>query len=84
MSTQVISERETYRLIGDGEGRFAVLEARAGRVYSCDPQHSAEAEDTPEGMREVISRRGWRPREDAFRLFEHMVRGERHLAETLW
>ena len=84
MTAHVIAERESYRVVGDGAGRFAVLEARAGKVYSCDPHHSAEAPDTPEGMRTVISQRGWKAREEALRLFEHMVRGERHLAETLW
>ena len=80
----VIAEKETYRLIGDGAGRFAVVEVRAGRVYSLDPQHSAEAEDTLHGMAKVVSPRGWRSREEAARLFRAMVSGEAHLARTLW
>jgi hypothetical protein len=81
---QIVAEKECYRLVGDGRGRFAVLEVRADRVYSLDPRHSSEADDTPEGMAEVVGPRGWRSREDAARLFKHMVNGERHLAETLW
>ncbi len=81
---QVIAEKESYRLIGNGRGRFAVIEARAGRVYSLDPQHSAEAEDSPAGIAAVIGPRGWRSRDDAARLFRAMVSGERHYAETLW
>ena len=81
---QIVTEKETYRIIGDGRGRFAVVEARAERVYSLDPQHTLEAEDTPEGMAQVVGPRGWRSRDEAARLFKHMVNGERHLAETLW
>ena len=81
---ETVAEQEVYRLIGDGEGRYAVVEARAGKVYSLDPQHSHEAEDTPEGMLRVVGPRGWRSREEADRLFGAMVGGERKLAETLW
>ena len=81
---QIVAEKESYRIVGDGRGRFAVVEVRAGRVYSLDPQHSLEAEDTPEGMAQVVGPRGWRSRDDAAKLFKHMVNGERHLAETLW
>jgi hypothetical protein len=81
---ETVAEKEVYRLIGDGTGRYAVVEARAGRVYSLDPQHSHEAEDTPEGMLRVVGPRGWRSREAADRLFNVMVRGERKLAEMLW
>ena len=84
MKVEVIAEKETYRLLTDGHGRFAVVEARAGHVYSLDPTHSAEAQDTPEGMLQVVSPRGWKSREDAARLFRAMARGEAHLAETLW
>ena len=81
---EVVAEKETYRIIGDGRGKFAVVEFRAGRVYSLDPQHTFEAEDTPAGMAEVVGPRGWRSRDDAAQLFKAMVGGERHLAETLW
>lgn len=81
---EIVAEEETYRLITDGGDRFAVIEARAGHVYSLDPKHSHEAGDTPEGMAAVVGPRGWRSHADARRIFDHMVRGERHLAETLW
>ena len=81
---EVIAEKESYRIIGDGRGKFAVVEARAGKVYSLDPQHTFEAEDTPGGMAQVVGPRGWRSRDEAAQLFKHMVSGERHLAETLW
>lgn len=81
---EIVSEKECYRIIGDGRGRYAVVEVRAERVYSIDPQHSCEAEDCEDGMMSVVGPRGWRSRESAAQLFKHMVNGERHLAETLW
>ncbi len=81
---RVVDEQETYRLVTDGRHRYAVVEARAGFVYSLDPHHAAEAPDGPDGMAHVIGPRGWKPRAEAKRLFDHMVRGERELAERLW
>lgn len=83
-AVSVLDAQENYRLIGDGAGRFAVIEARAGFVYSLDPHHAAEAEDGPAGMAKVVGPRGWKARDAAQRLFDHMVRGERELAERLW
>ena len=51
---KIVTEKETYRVITDGRGRYAVIEARAGHVYSLDPRHSVHAEDTPEGMAQVV------------------------------
>lgn len=81
---EIVLESETYRLITDDGERFAVVEARAGHVYSLDPQHSHEAPDGAEGMAQVVGPRGWRSRHEAQRIFDHMVRGEQHLAESLW
>lgn len=81
---RVVMEEETYRLITDGEERFAVIEVRAGHVYSLDPRHTLEARDSADGMGKVVGPRGWRSHADAQRIFDHMVRGERHLAECLW
>jgi len=81
---KVLDEQESWRLITDGTGRFAVIEARAGFVYSLDPHHAAEAKDGPAGMAAVVGPRGWKSRDDAQRLFDHMVRGEQELAERLW
>ncbi len=81
---QTVLEHATCRLICDGRGRYAVIEARAGHVYSLDARHSLEAPDTPEGMAEVVGPQGWMSRDDAGRLFRSVVRNGSHLAETIW
>jgi len=84
MGIRIVHEAEPYRMITDGLGRFAVIEARNGRVYAINCDHGrCEAEDTPEGMREV-ARGAWCDHERAGRQFLHMARGEKHYAETLW
>ena len=81
---RTVLEHATCRLIGDGRGRYAVIEARAGHVYSLDPQHSVEAPDTPDGMAQVVGPRGWTSRDEAARLFRTIVKDGKHLAETIW
>jgi hypothetical protein len=81
--TQVLQEAESYRLISDGQ-RFAVIEARAGRVYSLDPTGRNKAPDTPTGMRSVVGPGGWSDEEQARRRFREMVRGEERYAERMW
>jgi hypothetical protein len=80
---RVLEEAESYRLISDGD-RFAVIEARAGHVYSLDPTDRNEASDTPEGMRTVVGPGGWSDEEQARRRFRQMVGGEQRLAERIW
>ena len=81
---QTVLEHATCRLIHDGRGRYAVIEARAGHVYSLDAQHTLEAPDTPEGMAQVVGPHGWLSREEAARRFRAICRDGRHLAETIW
>ena len=81
---RTVLEHATCRLIRDGRGRYAVIEARAGHVYSLDAQHSVEAPDTPDGMVHVVGPRGWKSRDEAARLFRSIVKDGKHLAETIW
>jgi hypothetical protein len=83
MEIKICHEAEPYRMITNGMGRYAVIEARNGRVYSLDGHDRHEAEDTPAGMAQVVGR-GWQDHERASRRFLHMARGEKHYGETLW
>ncbi len=81
---QVIDTQETYRLISDGQGRYAVVEARCGHVFSLDARHSRQAADCEDGMVAVIGEDGWFDEHAARRCFEEAVRGERRLGRVIW
>jgi hypothetical protein len=79
----VIREEESFRLIRGADGRCAVVEVRAGYVYSLDSRARAGAKDTAAGMAEVVGQDGWRDEASAAARFESMVRDERRLSEKL-
>lgn len=84
MSVRIVREEKPYRLICGGHGRYAVLEARCGHVYSlhCDhPRH--EALDTPAGMESAVGN-AWRDYDRALRRFDAMVEAEERYSRTLW
>lgn len=83
MAITIVQEQPPYRLIGDGGGRYAVIEARGGRVYSLHPRRRRGAEDTPEGMARVV-REGWCGGSTARRRFRSMVRNEERYARIIW
>lgn len=83
MAISIIREYEPYRLISDGSGRFAVIEARAGRVYSLHGCDRHEADDDDSGMVRVVGD-GWRDEAAARRRFEAMCRGETNYGEVIW
>jgi hypothetical protein len=79
----VIREQESFRLIRGVDGRCAVVEIRAGRVYSLDSHERAGAEDTAAGMAEVVGPEGWRDEASAAARFESMIRSGQRFAEKL-
>lgn len=83
MSISIIREEEPYRLITDGAGRYAVIEARAGRVYSLHGRARHEADDSPDGMAAVVGD-GWRDEAAARRRFEAMCRREEGYSKVIW
>jgi hypothetical protein len=83
MNIIIIHEAENYRLIANGEGHYAVIEARGGRVYSLHSHARSEAPDTPEGMAAVVGD-GWRNRQEARERFLDMLRCEKRYSEVLW
>ncbi len=80
----VVCEEEPYRLISDAHGRYAVIEARGGRVYSLDPMNRHEAEDTPDGMACVVGDDGWRDEDRAWRRFNAMLHTEDRYSKIIW
>ena len=81
---RVVEESGSFRLV-EADGRWAVLETRAGRVFALDPDREAEdgAPDTPEGLAQAAAG-GWSDEETARRCFAAMVRKGEHLARSIW
>jgi hypothetical protein len=83
MAVTIVLEEEPYRLITDGDERYAVIEARDGRVYSLHSHDRHEAPDTAEGMMAVVGD-GWREQSVAIERFQYMIRREARYSELIW
>lgn len=84
MSIRVVDYQESYRLITDESGHWAVVEARCGHVYSLHGHHRREAPDCEEGMACVVGHDGWRDERAARCCFEQAVKGERDYRQIIW
>jgi hypothetical protein len=84
MGVKIVDAAETYRLIADDRGRYAVIEARCRNVYSLDAHHARHAPDTPEGMAQVVDEDGWCDERHARRCFDEAVNGERIYSQIIW
>jgi hypothetical protein len=83
MAITIVLEEEPYRLITDGDGHYAVVEARGGFVYSLHSHDRHEAPDTAEGMAAVVGD-GWRERSRAMQRFKYMTQREARYSELIW
>jgi hypothetical protein len=84
LHAEIVQETRPYRLIRDEDGRCAVIEARAGHVYSLESTHPRrEAVDTPQGMATVVGN-GWQDDVRALALFQLMVDNEERYSQILW
>ncbi len=83
MALKIVHEVEPYRMVTDGRGHFAVLEARNGRVYTLHCHDRREAPDTPDGMEAAVAG-CWCEHEEAARRLLFMARSEKHYSETIW
>ncbi|WP_451985444.1 hypothetical protein [Azospirillum endophyticum] len=82
-SVSVVEEKGSFRLVAC-DGRFAVVEARAGQVFGMpqDPDGGRDgAADTPEGM-ESIGR--WTGEEEARALMADLSQRGDELARRIW
>lgn len=84
MRLSILRDDGQYRLISDGEGRYAVIEARAGQVYSLHGRQRREAADSAEGMAAVVGTDGWRDKVTAERRFREMRRREEKYGRIVW
>lgn len=81
----VVCEIRPYRVVADGAGLFAILEARCGHVYSLQSDgdhHRKEARDDAAGMVDVVGRH-WTSRAAAMANFHDMLDREEHYRQVL-
>ena len=83
MTIKVVDSAGTFRLISDGS-RYAVVEARAGQVYSVHGHDRRHAPDGEDGMMRVVGDDGWFPEDEARRCFDDAVKGGEDFARTIW
>jgi hypothetical protein len=83
MAVTIVLEEEPYRLITDGDGRYAVIEARNGLVYSLHSHDRREAFDTAEGMAAVVGD-GWCKPGTAMECYCYMTQREACYSELIW
>lgn len=83
MSIYIIEEVKPYRLICDGVGHYAVIEARAGHVYSLHGRQRNAALDTPAGMAVVVGD-GWSDETPARERFREMCGREEGYSQIIW
>jgi hypothetical protein len=74
--------RGTHVLI-ECDGRFAVVEERADRVYGIKPGRRPGYPRTPEGIVQAIGG-DWRTEFGAMRLFDEITREAERLAQRIW
>lgn len=84
MGIRIVEAKESYRLITDCVGRYAVVEARCGHVYSLHGHHRREAPDGEEGMARVVGCDGWFPEEQARACFDNAAGGEDYWRQRIW
>jgi len=83
MAVTIVLEEEPYRLITDGDGHYAVIEARDGLVYSLHSHDRHEAPDTAEGMVAVVGD-GWCKPGMAMECYCYMTQSEACYSELIW
>jgi hypothetical protein len=83
MHARIVDEARPYRLIRGQDGRYAVVEARCGHVYSLDCEHPRHvASDSGLGMASVVGC-GWQDFDHANALFRHMAGMEERYSQIL-
>jgi hypothetical protein len=78
----IIEQRGTHLLVGRG-GRFAVVERRAGHVYSVEDEPREPHPDTAAGIAAAVGPRGWGEEAEVRHLFEDLVQRAERLAQRL-
>lgn len=84
MQINIVEVKETYRLITDEDGHYAVVEARCGHVYSLHGNHRRMALDSDAGMALVVGKDGWFQEPEARACLEAAARGEDYYRQNIW
>jgi hypothetical protein len=84
MAIKILDKKESYRLLTDERGHYAVVEVRCGHVYSLHGHHRREAPDSEEGMARVIGSDGWFDEERARCCFNSAAGGETYYSQKIW
>lgn len=88
-TARTVSENGSFRLI-EQDGRYAVVEARDGRVYGLEGDggngggERPSAPDRPDSVAAVVSSDGWTDEPEARRRFDTLVQDGDRLARTIW
>ena len=65
------------------DGRFAVIEERAGKIYGLNPKRRRGYPNTPDGVAQAVGT-AWQSEIAATRLFDEVTREAERLARRIW
>ena len=84
-NAHTVSEHGSFRLV-EKDGRYAVVEARGGRVYGVqtDEGQRPSAPDRPDAVAKVVDPADWTDEAEARRLFEDVANRGETLARKIW
>lgn len=81
---KIVEQHNPYRLIRCRGRGHAVVEARAGRVYSMHCSHRREADDSETGMLAVVDPDGWVAEDEARTRYRGLIETGERFAKTIW
>jgi hypothetical protein len=83
MPDALIAEQRGSHLLVRRGAQFAVVERRAGDIYSVHDGTREPHPDTPAGIAAAVGSDGWCDETEARRIFEELVQRGEQLAERL-
>ncbi len=84
-TVRTVSEHGSFRLV-EREGRYAVIEARDGKVYGLHGEEGGRpsAPDRPNAAEVVVAPGDWSAEDDARRRFQELAAHGDDLARKIW
>jgi hypothetical protein len=81
---ECVAARDNYLLLREGE-RYAVVERRAGKLYSLrDGRREPVEEGDEAALRRLIGEDGWSDEATARRVQQHLAERHDELAQRIW
>lgn len=84
MAIRIVDSKDSFRLVTDEHGNFAVVEVRAGHVYSVHGSHRREARDSEAGIAQVVGEDGWFDERRARACLDEAARRGEDYARMIW